>query len=426
MALLLRDRSRALRLIVLTCIVGCSLPLAASASSLVRPVVEQVTIDRRSDGLGYVIRFHTNGAVSGYTEPRRDGDALEVQLFNVALARGYAAARPAGPVLDYDAQPRGGHLVFRFHLDPVTPVEAEIYRDRFSSDLLVGLTYSGERSGALPVPVRPVASRNAPSWGPAVETAASGPAVGAPDVALRSEGERWRLDTIVIDAGHGGKDTGATANGVREKDVVLAVAHKLGAYLEENLGVRVVYTRDSDRFIGLRDRGRIANREGAKLFVSIHANAASDPRAHGTETYFLGMHKTEAARSVMDRENEVVTLESDPSHYADLTEQALIRQTLLQSANMRKSEELAARIEAQFNDRVGRKSRGVKQAGFYVLWGASMPAVLVELGFVSNREEARFMASEEGQVYMASAIFRAVKEYKESYEKGLLVHSSQR
>ena len=241
-------------------------------------------------------------------------------------------------------------------------------------------------------------------------------------VAVEREGKRLLLDTIVIDPGHGGKDPGAISNGVREKDVVLAVSKKLGDMLEQQLGIRVLYTRDDDRFVPLKERGRFANQHGAKLFISIHVNAAEDSRARGTETYFLGTHKTAAAREVMERENEVVKLEEDPDHYAALDEQALIRQGLLLSANMRKGEELSSLIETRF-DGHGRSSRGVKQAGFYVLWGASMPAVLVELGFLTNRREASLLASATGQVQTAQAIFRAIAAYKEQYEKGLLVSS---
>lgn len=231
--------------------------------------------------------------------------------------------------------------------------------------------------------------------------------------------ERWRLDKIVIDAGHGGKDPGASANGVREKDVVLKVAKKLGQYIEENLDIEVVYTRTDDTFIELEERGHIANRAGAKLFVSIHINAARSRAARGTETFFLGQHKTEAAQKVMERENAVIRYEDNPEDYADYDEQALVRQILAQSAYMRQSERLASLIEAQFADRVQRRSRGVHQAGFYVLWSASMPAVLVELGFLTNPAEARFLKSERGQTYLASAIFRAVRDYKAKYEKGI-------
>ena len=226
---------------------------------------------------------------------------------------------------------------------------------------------------------------------------------------------------MVIDAGHGGHDGGATYNGVREKDVTLGIARRLGTYVQDLLGVRVVYTRSDDRFIELHERGRIANTSCGKLFVSIHANAAPSRSATGTETYFLAPHRTQSARDVMARENGVVRLESAPDLYEDFDAEGGIIRTLAMSSYQQESQELASLIEGQFGNRADRNSRGVKQAGFLVLWRASMPAVLVETGFVTNAKEARFLASDDGQDLIASAIFRAIRDYKEHYESGLRV-----
>ena len=163
----------------------------------------------------------------------------------------------------------------------------------------------------------------------------------------------------------------------------------------------------------------MANEAGAKLFISLHVNAARAHAAHGTETYFLGPSKSEAAEKVMERENSVIKYEDNTQKYEDYDEQALVRQTLTQSAYMRQSEKLASLVQNQFEERVGRDNRGVHQAGFYVLWSASMPSVLVEMGFLTNPREARFLKSDKGQTYLASAIFRAVRAYKKDYEKGI-------
>ena len=273
-------------------------------------------------------------------------------------------------------------------------ITATAYRDQASNDILIFVALQNEVAPKLPT---------------------TDPTSGA----------RWTLDTIVIDAGHGGKDLGAVAsNGLREKDIVLDVALKLGSYLKENLGVNVVFTRDSDEFISLQGRGHLANQVGGKLFVSIHANAAPDRSARGTETYFLGLHKSDAAKRVMDRENEVIQFEDDPTTYERMDSRIAVMHTLAQSAYMRQSQFLADLVENQFEERVGRKSRGVKQAGFYVLYGASMPAILVELGFISNSAEASFMASPDGQSYLASAIYRSIVAYKSEYDKGLLLPSN--
>ena len=261
-----------------------------------------------------------------------------------------------------------------------------------------------------------------PATGNAPDSDAAGAdasAAASGSTAVRTAQDRWRLDTVVIDPGHGGKDPGATANGLQEKDIVLSVAKKLGGYLEDKLGLNVVYTRTGDRFIALEDRGRRANQARAKLFISLHVNAARSRSAKGTETYFRGRAKTEAARKVMERENSVIRYEENPEEYEAYDDQLAVRQTLAQSMYLQKSEELAGFIEDQFANRVHRKSRGVHQAGFYVLWSASMPSVLVELGFLTNPSEARFLKSERGQTYMASALFRAVRTYKKQYEKGI-------
>lgn len=405
----------------IVCLIAAICFLAATSNAFAEPAVERVSFTPRSDGEGYVVRFHLDGAVPAYSEPREiGGGQLEMILFNTTLARGFDHGTAEGPVSSYSGEPAGGHLVFRFTLRQETHVTASAYRDRNSNDILLGLTYGeppvrtavADARESFQVPVKPAAATG--SMKPRRSEAPPRRTENA-----SSEAKRWMLDTIVIDAGHGGHDPGAVANGLREKDITLRVARKLGSHIEEKLGIDVVFTRDDDRFIALKDRGKIANAKGGKLFISLHVNSARSAQAHGTETYFIGLHKSEAARSTMERENSVIHLESNPEQYKNMNEGALIRMELTQSAYMRKSEELSSLIEDQFSDRVGRKSRGVKQAGFYVLWGASMPAILVELGFLTNRNEARFLSSEEGQEYMASAIFRAVRAYKNQYEKGL-------
>jgi len=367
-----------------------STPNVSSAGS---SAVTRVSLTPRSDSLGYVVRIHTTESVKAFSALRSSGDnAYELTLFASSIASSYQSTALPSPVLSNRIVPSGNDLIFRFAV--TGPYQASVYRDRGSTDILVGL----ERVDGL-VPVTPV------------QLAPKGP--------TDSARQRWKLDTIVIDAGHGGKDPGTSAFGFREKDITLAIARKLGSYLESELGVRVIYTRSDDRFVDLEDRGKIANESGGKLFVSIHVNAARNRNASGTETYFLGMHKSATAREVMERENAVISLEENQARYSDYTQDGLIRLTLAQSAYMHQSELLASRIERQFRERVGRGSRGVKQAGFIVLWAASMPAVLVETGFVTNREEARFLASDIGQTYVASGIFRAIRDFKENYEKDL-------
>ena len=386
------------KMLVTGLLLGLGVLLPAMSVAQAAPVVERISFMPNSEGQGYVVRIHATDRVAAYSEPRFVGrNQLEIVLFNAQLSQTCRRDAPGGPVQAYTVEMRKNHLVVRMQLDPQLTVEAKASREHGSDDLLLGLTYKGDVPASFSTP--------------AAQSDASAPGDAR---------ARWRLDTVVIDAGHGGHDAGAIGvGGLREKDVTLPVALRVGRYLKELLGVNVIYTRQDDRFITLRDRGRIANEAGGKLFISIHANAARNRSAQGTETYFLGMHKTGAAEQVMQRENSVIQYEDDPTAYDGLNERALIEQALTQSAYMRNSEQLAGFVQQHFTGNVGRVNRGVKQAGFYVLWGASMPAVLVELGFVTHAQEAAFLQSENGQIYLASAIFRAVRDFKMQYEKGL-------
>ncbi|MBN2164972.1 MAG: N-acetylmuramoyl-L-alanine amidase [Marinilabiliaceae bacterium] len=227
--------------------------------------------------------------------------------------------------------------------------------------------------------------------------------------------------TIVIDAGHGGKDPGAVGKIVMEKDVVLGIALKLGQYINENLpGINVIYTRKKDVFVPLDERAQIANSSKADLFISIHANSISNPNISGTETFVLGLHRSQDNLEVAKKENSVIVLEDDyTTKYEgfdpNVSESYIIFE-LMQNVYLDQSIKLASLVEDQFNTRAGRRSRGVKQAGFLVLRETAMPSVLVEAGFLTNNKEEAYIATDEGQAIIASAIYRAIKEYKKSFE----------
>jgi N-acetylmuramoyl-L-alanine amidase len=375
--------------------------LLATASLEVRaePSVERVSFLPGADGSSYVIRIHLSKPVRAYSAPRVvDGGEIELVLFETSLSSGFRAEAPIDPLVGCRTITQAGRLVLRFRVESPAAVAAAAYPARDSDDLLVELSFAAPAPEPALAPVRHVSD-----------------AGSTPDTR-----QRWRLDTIVIDPGHGGVDEGAMASGLMEKDITLAVGRKLGRLIEENTDVDVIFTREDDRFVGLRERGRLANEAGGKLLISLHVNASANGRsARGTETYFLGMHKGEAARNVMERENSVIRFETDPEVYLDFDERALILRTMAQSAYMAKSEQLAAMIEDEFSARLGRNSRGVKQAGFYVLWSASMPSILVELGFITNPADAAFMQSDRGQDHLADAIFRAVRDFKERYDRDL-------
>jgi N-acetylmuramoyl-L-alanine amidase len=232
----------------------------------------------------------------------------------------------------------------------------------------------------------------------------------------------FRLKRVVIDAGHGGKDPGALGSYSKEKDIALSVALQVGKYVEQNLpGVEVIYTRKSDVFLELKERSNIANRNRADLFISIHCNAAGNRGIYGTETFVMGTKNFEANFDIVKRENAVILLEDnyeenyegfDPS-----SPESYMMFNLMQKAFLSNSISLASKIETDFTTRVNRSSRGVKQAPFYVLWTTSMPSVLVELGFISNVNEEKYLNSKDGQTYLASAIYRSIKAYKEEIEE---------
>lgn len=230
-----------------------------------------------------------------------------------------------------------------------------------------------------------------------------------------------QVKKVVIDAGHGGHDPGTSGKFSREKDVALKIALELGSTIQKHLkDVEVIYTRDSDKFIDLDVRAEIANKHNADLFVSIHCNAFPRKDIYGTETYVLGTHKTKANLEVAKRENSVILMEDDYQNryegFDPRSPESHILFELYQNAFLENSLNLAARIENQFKTRAGRHSRGVKQAGFWVLWRTSMTAVYVETGYLSNPTEEKDLNDEVQQSYIASAIFRAIRDYKQDME----------
>lgn len=229
--------------------------------------------------------------------------------------------------------------------------------------------------------------------------------------------KRWRLDTVVLDAGHGGKDPGAIGKyGTMEKDVVLDIVKRTGKLLEKS-GIKVFYTRDEDVFVPLLDRTKMANDTNGKLFVSIHANANKNRKIQGFETYLLRPGKSEDAIEVASRENSVINLEEFKDQYADLSGEALIMATMAQSMFMKESEDLASIIQMELDKRLNTPNRGVKQAGFYVLIGASMPNVLVEVGFLSNPSEEKKLKQSSHKQRIAESLFEGIKQFKFSREK---------
>lgn len=225
---------------------------------------------------------------------------------------------------------------------------------------------------------------------------------------------------VVLDAGHGGKDFGAVQNNFVEKKIVLDVTLKVGKLLENAKGIDVVYTRKTDEFVELKERSNIANRVNGDVFVSIHANSVKNaPEAYGTETFLMGISKNKSNLEVAKKENQVITLEQDYktvyAGYDPSNPESIIGLTLIQEQYILQSADLASKIQTKFDVDAKRKNRGVKQGPFWVLHGAFMPSVLVELGFISNKEEGEYLNSEEGKNELARSVANAIIDYKNVY-----------
>ena len=236
--------------------------------------------------------------------------------------------------------------------------------------------------------------------------------------------EKKGLETVVIDAGHGGKDPGTVVGNFHEKDIALAIALRLGDLIKEKSpGVRVIYTRNKDIFIPLFERSVIANKNNADLFISIHVNFCTSPSIKGTETYVLGLHRTEDNLNVAKKENSAILLEKDyTTRYEGFNpnlSESYIMFELIQDANIGQSVEFAGILQDSFREHAQRTNRDVRQAGFLVLRETAMPSVLIETGYLSNPSEAKYLMSDLGRRTLALTIYNSFKLYKAKFESRL-------
>lgn len=238
------------------------------------------------------------------------------------------------------------------------------------------------------------------------------------------------LSKIVLDAGHGGKDPGALGKKAKEKDIVLDVALRLGRLLNDSLPMlNITYTRDSDVFIPLNKRAEIANKAKADLFISIHANSSKSKDVYGAETFVLGLHRSKDNLEVAQKENSVIVLEDGYENvyegFDPTQPESYIMFELMANAYLESSIVMASQIQESFV-KAERGDRGVKQAGFLVLRQTSMPSVLVELGFMSNEKEEQYMMSDEGKEELTYSIYKALKQYKATYDAMNKVSTAQK
>ncbi len=388
--------------------------------------LERISKTDRSDGLGFVVRYHFDTPIDSFTVIQPAPDLIQMQLFSPSIdTSGIRIPNESGKVKEIRLYKLDNSYGVDIYLDEKVLVKANAYTDGKSNDVLLAMTKASKYQVELYTQ-----QFIAKTWylnsftkdALEIENITVEPET---DDSYNTIADKLKFDTVIIDPGHGGKDPGAIGyRNTKEKDIALAVAKLVGGYIEKYLSdVKVVYTRDDDTFIDLYERGNIANENEGDLFISIHANNFRKSYVNGTEIFFLGLHRSKSSLEIMKKENMI--FRDGEQEIVELTEEQLLIYELANSGYISNSERIAAMMDKEFTNRAKRKSRGVKQAGFVVLYEASMPSVLVELGFLSNPSEQRFLSSEKGQKIMASAIFRSIREYKVEYERSLKISSSQ-
>lgn len=402
----------------LWCLLLAALPLLAAAQD---NALHRISTSERSDGKGHVIRFHLEQEADSFTVFQPEAELVQMAVYGERLDTAEVTLdgiRDTFHDITLYAIPSGIGIDLRLPEDRF--YRSQAYHDGGSPDLLLAFTRSG-RDEVMEL----ARGQQRVDWSRFTLRsenllARSGSASDVPlDETYTQMKDKIRFDRVVIDAGHGGHDPGSIGyRGIFEKSITLAIAKKVGEYIEQSEDMRnveVIYTRTDDTFYDLEERGQMANRAEGDLFVSIHCNSSAARQAQGTETYFLGMAKTQSALETVKRENSVANLNGG-EEVEELTQEDLLTYELLNSGFIASSEKLAGMIQDQFANRAQRRSRGVKQAPFQVLYEASMPSILVETGFISNPTEANYLTSDRGQSLIASAIYRAIRNYKVEYE----------
>lgn len=384
--------------------------------------LQRVSIAERSDGKGHVLRFHLEETADSFEVYQPAVDLIQMTLYSEKIDTTDINLPEQSSVFDeisfYNIP---GGVGIDIYISKNKHFESSAYPDSKSNDLLLALTETSRKD------LKYITKELEPIIWSRLSMGPDSLLVGneTPDTNIfHTNGNyeklknKMQLDVIVLDPGHGGHDPGSIGyKGVKEKNIVLDIAKKVGHYINKHLpDVKVVYTRKTDKFIELEERGSIANRAEGDLFVSIHANSHTSRQPYGTDVFFLGLERSQTALEVMKRENRVVQADND-TEQKKLSQEELLVYEMTNSGYIASSERIAGMIEHQFDERAERHSRGVKQARFVVLYHASMPAVLLETGFISNPSEARYLSSDYGQSIIASAIFRAIRNYKEDYEK---------
>lgn len=390
---------------------------ALSATTVAQTSLSRISTVDRSDGKGAVIRYHFSQAVDSFEVIQPAPDLVQMVLYGKIDTTDIEMPPVGDKVEQVILYKQDYGFGVDIYLGRDYSYKASAYPDQNGKHLLVGLTEAN--SDELDAYSQQFLAKTwyedfAPTETPEITTVIDS---GSSSDNYNPVRNKLKFDKIVIDAGHGGHDPGNLGykRSAKEKDVVLAIAKKLGNYIEENLpDVEVIYTRETDKFVDLWERGSIANRAEADLFVSIHADAFTKSSVRGASVFFLGLDRSDRSFEVMKEENQIY---ADHEVVQDLSEEDLIVYELAHSGNIANSERIAYMVEDQLKNRAQRKSRGVRQKGLVVLYQSTMPAILVETGFLTNAAEKRYLTSERGQSYIASAIYRAIKQYKKEQDE---------
>lgn len=374
----------------------------AAAPAASRVDLRDITVT--PDGSAATITFTLSGRVTTVVvEPKKNGIA---QVRMKSIRAGQAALG--------SARLKPGMLSVRAHIERTDVLVTNVTFSR----AVTGMRVIRRDSGRVEVRVSLgaiISGRNTASSRGAGRTGS--------DDATSASRKRWSLTTIVIDPGHGGKDPGAIGiDDVLEKEITLAVAKRLRDEIRKKMPkVKVVMTREDDRFVELFRRGQIANERDGRLFISIHCNSMPEKphAASGFECYILRPGRSEEAAHVVATENAAIRFESDKKKYEAMSAENAIVASMAQSAFSRYSEWLADAVRKGMRNNVNIPDRGVHQAGFYVLVGASMPSVLVEIGYLSNEKDVKVLKSSSGQKKIARGLFEGIKAYEKAYSASL-------
>ncbi|MFA6467584.1 MAG: N-acetylmuramoyl-L-alanine amidase [Bacteroidota bacterium] len=386
---------------------AATVPAVAADTVPIIPAITGYSLEEKKNGT--LFRIHLSGRVNDFNRTLQIGEWIYITLpgavcdtvaFDTTFTGGIL--RRVKPVQSQTALQLS--LQIRGKVD-----QSEIVQDQTSDDILLTLIPPPEMKAEPKVDSIAIRRQQAERARQQMVNS------------IAKQKKKWKLDVVVIDPGHGGHDPGTIGLiGTREKDITLGIALKLGEMIKKEMpDIKVVYTRKTDRFIELYRRGQIANENEGKIFISIHCNSTErkPSSANGFEIYLLRPGKTEDAIRIAEKENDVVKLEKDfEDRYQELTEENFIILTMAQSAYVKQSERLAEMLEETMSAQMEGMRQPVKQAGFYVLVGASMPNVLVETGYLSNVKDERFLRSPAGQKKIATAITNALKGYKNEYE----------